>query len=77
MFIGLVGYENTCCMLRIESRYKGAYNNSLINTERQATLQKKRYTMKRLKINNYELLNNSNMNLVKTCSTWGSGRESV
>jgi hypothetical protein len=28
-------------MLRIESRYKDAYNNSLINTERQATLPKK------------------------------------
>ena len=41
MCIGLVGYENTCCMQRIESRYKGAYNKSLINTERQPTLQKK------------------------------------
>ena len=48
MFIGLVGYENTCCMQRIESRYKGAYNKSLINTERQATLKKMRYTKKTL-----------------------------
>ena len=57
MFIGLVGYENTCCMQRIE----GKYNNSLINTERQAALQKRRYTKKKLKINNDELLNISNM----------------
>ena len=58
-------YENTYCMQRIESKY----NKSLINTERQAALQKRRYTKKKLKINNDELLNISNMNLVKTCST--------
>jgi len=69
MLIDLVGYENTCCMQRIESRYKGPYNTSLINTERQTTLQKRRYTKKKIKINNYELLNISNMNLLKTCST--------
>ena len=45
---------------------KAQYNTFLINTERQATLQKRRYTKKKLKINNYELLNISNMNLVKT-----------